>query len=280
MPFRPLLRPGAAVLRRGRGQWQLGTVVIDDRPGLRALLGLLDGVRDADRIADLARDCGLTSEVDRLLDELHRRGAVVDAGSWPGGVPRPELNHAALTGGEPTHLAARRTMQVAVDHDLASTAAARSLELLLETTGLRTGADGDVLVVISTGEPARGPFEAAVAEGITHLPVVLDETRVRLGPFVVPGRTPCLGCADAARERWDRAWRAMTLQLDQPGARPSTHAVSALDLHAAIGELAADLIAFAEGRPVRSVAARLTLGRGDMDVEPVGFSSSCHCRLW
>ena len=58
-----------------------------------------------------------------------------------------------------------------------------------------------VVVVVAEG---RTPWWAGApwqARGIPHLPVVLGEAGVVVGPLVLPGRTACLRCAGPA-------WRA------------------------------------------------------------------------
>ena len=56
--------------------------------------------------------------------------------------------------------------------------------------------DPDLLLVVSCGEPPRAVFDQARRHRISHLPVVIDEERVRIGPVVIPGLTPCLTCLD------------------------------------------------------------------------------------
>lgn len=73
---------------------------------------------------------------------------------------------------------------------------------MLTDLGIRTldPPDPDLLLVVSCGEPARAVFDEAHRHGISHLPVVLDEDRVRVGPVVgpvvIPGLTPCVTCLD------------------------------------------------------------------------------------
>ncbi len=49
---------------------------------------------------------------------------------------------------------------------------------------------------MSCGEPSRAVFDQARRHRISHLPVVIDKERVRIGPVVIPGLTPCLTCLD------------------------------------------------------------------------------------
>ena len=56
--LRPTIRPGAPLLRRDATRLQVGTspgTVIDDWPGLRPFLRLLNGARDVDQLRRLVQ---------------------------------------------------------------------------------------------------------------------------------------------------------------------------------------------------------------------------------
>ena len=82
---------------------------------------------------------------------------------------------------------------------------------------------------------------------IPHLPVVLGDTSVRLGPIVEPGAGPCLHCLELHRTDADAAWPAIATQL--LGRR------SALDGALLAGEVA--------GIACRRALARLAGARDD-----------------
>lgn len=46
-----------------------------------------------------------------------------------------------------------------------------------------------------------------------HLPVVIRETTALIGPFVLPGQTPCLRCVELTRGDRDPAWPMLAAQL-------------------------------------------------------------------
>lgn len=48
---------------------------------------------------------------------------------------------------------------------------------------------------------------------IPHLPVVVGDTSIRVGPLITPGVGPCLWCLDRARTDRDPAWPAIASQL-------------------------------------------------------------------
>jgi bacteriocin biosynthesis cyclodehydratase domain-containing protein len=65
------------------------------------------------------------------------------------------------------------------------------------------------------------PDDAAhwLRRDIPHLPVVVTDRSVSIGPFVEPGRGPCIYCVQLARTDADAAWPAVASQLwGRPGA--------------------------------------------------------------
>ena len=180
--LRPTIRPGAPLLRRDATHLQVGTspgTVIDDRPGLRPFLRLLNGVRDVDQLRRLVRSDvpELEADVAEVLRPLLACGAVVDASGLI--VRRPRL-------------------RVALHDDAGGRPLARAIGHVLADPGIGSldPPDPDLLLVVSCGEPPRAVFDQARRHRISHLPVVVDEERVRIGPVVIPGLTPCLTCLD------------------------------------------------------------------------------------
>jgi hypothetical protein len=64
---------------------------------------------------------------------------------------------------------------------------------------------------------AAAPDAVRVAElhvaGVAHLPVRLRDGTGVVGPLVVPGRSPCLGCVELHRRDRDPGWPSVTAQL-------------------------------------------------------------------
>lgn len=254
------------MLRRDAHHLQIGTspgIVVDDRPGLRAFLRLLDGVRDVDQLRRLARADvpELDADVADVLAPLLASGAVVDARDQQVRPPR---------------------LRVAVHDDPRSRPLGGAVERALTDLGVRDvhAPEPDLLVVISCGEPPRGVFEEAHRLGITHLPVVVDEDRVRIGPTVIPGRTPCVSCLDLNRTEWDHAWPALLPQL---GRAPwsSTPPVPAPLAYAAAADVAVEAQAIAAGEPPRTAGQVLAVGPAHdaRDTWPVAFHHGCSCAL-
>src|SRR5690606_604292 len=48
---------------------------------------------------------------------------------------------------------------------------------------------------------------------LPHIGIVLGDTEVQISPVVVPGRTPCLRCAELHRRDADPCWPAVAAQL-------------------------------------------------------------------
>lgn len=270
MPFRPVLRPGAPLLRRDAKHLQVGTspgIVIADRPGLLPLLRLLDGVRDIARLEAIVRIAvpELGESVAAVLAELRATGVVVDA-----------------TGTDP---AQRLRASRSVDFDVApgTDDLAGATRSTLSAAGVvrLSSPDPDLLVIVSFGEPARSVYERPALLGVDHLPVVIDEDRVRIGPLVRPGRTPCVSCHDLQRTDWDATWPVLLLQM---GRRPPLLRFSGLEpltSHAAAVEVAAEVLAHLTGRTPRTIGRCLVVGPGhdERTSWPVAFHHRCACDL-
>ena len=263
--LRPTIRPGAPLLRRDATHLQVGTspgTVIDDRPGLRPFLRLLNGVRDVDQLRRLARTevPELEADVADVLGPLLACRAVVDARNLF--VRRPRL-------------------RIALHDDAGGRPLARAIGHVLADLGIGSldPPDPDLLLVVSCGEPPRAVFDQARRHRISHLPVVIDEERVRIGPVVIPGLTPCLTCLDLHRTDWDRAWPALLPQL---GRSRSMAPVLPVPLrYAAAAEVAVEVLAVASGSRPRTAGQVLALGpEHDARVTwPVAFHHGCACAL-
>lgn len=266
--LRPVLRPGAPLLRRDARHLQIGTspgIVLEDRPGLMALLRLLDGGRDIARLQQLAdvEIPDLAEPVATVLDELRALGAVAD--TFPHAASRQRAQHAVrFDSGPGTHdlIATTRTILTAGGH--------RQL----------TATEPDLVVIASYGEAARSVFERVVLLGHEHLPVVIDEDRVRIGPLVRPGQTPCVSCHDLHRTDWDPAWPALLAQLGD-SATFGPPMLDPLVLHAAAVEIAAEVFAHADGTAPRTAGQCLVVGpaHGERAMWPIGFHHRCTCDL-
>jgi hypothetical protein len=218
----------------------------------------LDGIRDLDALRRQAHRAipDLQVDVADALAPLIAAGLVVDT------PPRT-----------------RPSLRVDLAHDGPSAGVARIVTELLAETGVAVGPESDLVVIVSSGEPDRTALADAVHSRVNHLVVVLDGDAVRIGPVVVPGRSPCVGCADLHRATWDPGWLALVPQFG----RAVPHDASGLTQHVAAAEVVAMCLDFAEAAPggrwrpgqIRTVGA-------DRRVRPVGhaaFHPRCACAM-
>lgn len=70
-----------------------------------------------------------------------------------------------------------------------------------------------VVHVVTDGVEARSLCQQLTRTGAAHLIVGSSEAIGRVGPLVVPGKTPCLRCYDLARSDLDPQWPRVALQL-------------------------------------------------------------------
>ncbi len=97
----------------------------------------------------------------------------------------------------------------------------------------------DLVVLLSGGPTAPGDALAWQRRGIPHLPVVLGATAASVGPLVLPGRTPCLGCVDLTRGELDPSWPSVRAQLLRHRIRQAGPATAETTLTALAAALAA-----------------------------------------
>lgn len=259
---RPAISPGLAVLRRDRSHLQLGCnpgVVIDDRPGLYAFLRHLDGIRDIDALRRHRRRHfpELADDIEQVLRPLLAVGAVVDLDTDAGGPPQPAIG---------------------LRYDVAATGLAAVVGQALADLRIPVGPDPDLTLIISTGEPRRASLDAMVRSGAPHLAVVLDGPSVRIGPCVVPGRTPCVQCLDRHRSTWHPAWSALVPQFGQPISDTAVTPAVRLSAAAVISEEVARFAA--GGRPLTcSCVLEVGPGLATRVVGDTAFHPRCSCAV-
>lgn len=112
----------------------------------------------------------------------------------------------------------------------AATEAVRRFAPNVDTAPLAMDEDPDV-VVLATDAPVDQDRRSALhSAGCPHLAVRVGAGHGVVGPFVLPGRTSCLSCADLYRRDRDPAWPALAVQLTVPPRRgtPSEAVAAAL----------------------------------------------------
>ncbi len=250
------------VLRRDAHHLLVGTdpgVVVPDRPGLLELLRCVDGVRDVGVLQSLA-DEAIVDDVPAVVRELVARGVLTDG---------------------PHHSVARLTVVVRTGSGCARLGSALRSNLD-DLPVASAGPDGPGLVVqLSAHEPPRSLVASLMHQGLTHLLVRRSGSRWRVGPFVAPGHSPCLRCADLARIDVDAPWAAVLPQLEVPplvAARDRTSEAAVWEAAAFVGR---EVLRAATGARPRSVGAVL---RHDEDAgwradQSVAFHHRCACWL-
>jgi hypothetical protein len=126
------------------------------------------------------------------------------------------------------------------------------------------GTDADAVLLAPQGvgsacEADRDQAARLMRAGVAHVVASVRETTGVLGPFVIPGWTPCLRCLDLARAETDPAWPVLLAQLVPP-TRPVRPAEPATDagLATLVGAWAGiELLAFVQGLPLASAGATL-----------------------
>jgi len=265
---RPLLKPALRRVWRDQTTLQLGldperAVAIGGLgPAHATFVFHLDGTRTRAQVLAAAPAVGLSrAEAERLLDLLALAGALDDAAadlsplatldqadrdrlgpdlaSWS--LVRPEPGAAARV------LARRRAAGVAV---LGSGRVRDALRPLLDAAAVGRARPPSLVVLAADADDGTAggrQRDRLLADGVPHLSAGVYEGVGRVGPLVLPGRTPCLRCLDLARTDRDPAWPLVAAQLThQAVTRPGAPATVPCDAvlaatvaaHAAIAVLA------------------------------------------
>ena len=268
--MRPILRPGTHVLRRGRGELQVGldpgsALVLPDSAAVRESLRLLGASADVASYAetgvvDLLADHRLLldeRELTPLLSPTHGPPAATAALARAAGDTTSQVRTAR----------GRSSVQVRGFGHPAGEALPEQAVALLETAGLgeQPARRGHLrcALLVGVGEPDREHSDDWLRAGTPHLPVRLTEGRAVVGPLVVPGVTACLRCVDAHCTDADPAWPLLVRQYATASARDRGDGVpEPLDPLLATLALAwavRDLATFVDGGRPTSWSATVTL---------------------
>ncbi len=140
------------------------------------------------------------------------------------------------------------------------------------TTALHlTDTDTATTLVVVTGAVAPTHCARFMRDDREFLPLAFEPGGIRVGPFVRPGKTPCLMCRDLALRDEDAAWP--TLQTKMIGRRP---ALITLDRTSLAVELAHELLA-EHAAPEASRWAIVTNAR-QVIWRQVSWHAQCGCR--
>ncbi|MCE7008227.1 ThiF family adenylyltransferase [Kibdelosporangium philippinense] len=187
-----------------------------------------------------------------LLSELHELGLIEDVTetTMPGRLSPDAATWSLRTGNQPSQLAETRTKSSVLVHG--SGRIGLAVAQMLVTAGIgavEVDADGvvepedtgcgyldedigkpraeaarlrlpsgpvtdpDLVVLTDSAVPKPEFVTSLLSQSVPHLSVRVREGIGIVGPFVVPGRSSCLGCADLHRADLDQEWPAVAAQL-------------------------------------------------------------------
>ncbi|WP_371151731.1 hypothetical protein ABYF34_00325 [Buchananella felis] len=112
-----------------------------------------------------------------------------------------------------------------------------------------------------------------------HLPVVVEEATVRVGPVVVPGVTPCVRCQDLAMTAQDPAWPALICQVRNLRKSPPPAQVCSIATAAAL-QAALAFLTWPDRAPAGALGTARMVWELDQPyprVEPVSAHPDCGC---
>ena len=127
-------------------------------------------------------------------------------------------------------------------------------------------------MLLGVGEPSRALTDPLLREAVPHLVVRLTEGVAVVGPFVLPGITPCLRCTDARLSEDDPAWTLLVEQYARLIGRgdradgvpePVDAALAAL----AVAWAAREVATYAEGGTPATLGATVRLSARSSEVE-------------
>jgi len=135
------------------------------------------------------------------------------------------------------------------------------------------GLDAVVVTESHAAHPAR--YQRLLGLGIPHLPVVVREADVVVGPFVRPGRSACVACVDLTRADADREWPALAAQLRETAEPTHEATLAAVAAATAAGQVLAQL----DGHRPTAVGAclEISLPAGLPRVRPAEPHPRCGC---
>jgi bacteriocin biosynthesis cyclodehydratase domain-containing protein len=269
--MRPLLRPGTHVLRRARGQLQVGldpgsALVLTESPGVRDSLQLLAGSAIEEAYGERA-----------TLDLLAAHDTLIDEGDLMPLLASEDLSpHAAAALARDTGRAAAsasaararwRTRTSTFGHP-AGAGLREEFVAVARRAGLREAsprrvAPPDCAVLLGVGEPDRALADVWTRAGTPYLLVRLMEGRAVIGPFEQPGATACLRCLDAHCTDADPAWPLLVQQYSAASAQDradgAPEPLDPLLASLALAWAARDLATYVDGGRPSSWSATVTI---------------------
>lgn len=134
------------------------------------------------------------------------------------------------------------------------------------------------LAVLADEPPTQDVLDAAHRDRTPHLIVALSDGQGVVGPLVVPGRTPCLGCLERNRTE-DNPYRPglRSVLAGGPGRADPACAVATVGLAVTQALAALDGLAGGQAPPVLSAALELDVMAGTLLRRPLAAHPACGC---
>jgi stage V sporulation protein SpoVS len=92
-------------------------------------------------------------------------------------------------------------------------ALADQVDDLVIALGHHSGDGADLAIVIADWQIPPATMQRHLSSDRPHLPVVIDDVGARIGPWIEPGRGPCLHCLYLHQCDADPSWPAISCQL-------------------------------------------------------------------
>ena len=221
------LDPAVAILPRRDGTIQLGwspetSVVVTPPPGaepgsILELLRLLAAGRSRPHIVCHAMTLGLSANrTSAMLGELEESGLLMHGTSGPAGAGVSQRAQDVPGTVRTVHIVGRGPLSDAMASGLSRINATVSRSSLTPTRYPQSAVnswDYDIVVLADDLVVEPRLVTDLVRKRIPHLQVRLRDGKGVIGPFVLPGRTSCLRCADLTRCDLDPEWPHLSAQL-------------------------------------------------------------------
>jgi ThiF family len=163
-----------------------------------------------------------------VVEGATRVGVPLAAVLAASGVGRVSVRDGGLTAAADAVVGGLTAADEGRPRSLAAADAVRRASPLTDLRPLPPGAAADV-VVLTRPWAASDPLVAGVQRaGIPHLVATVRGQTGVVGPFVVPGRTSCLRCADLHRRDAEPRWPGLAAQLTAGEGPPSGATVTCL----------------------------------------------------
>lgn len=153
---------------------------------------------------------------------------------------------------------------------------ATEIARIVHALGLLTSDESAARLVVLVADHVVPPADHRrwLHRDVSHLPVVVGEAAISVGPLVVPGRSACLHCVGLHRRDADPAWPAIASQLTTTPSAPSPPVRAA----AAAAHVTRLVAAVADGQPVAAEEAVRIAGDGSvLSVQRFEPHPACRC---